>query len=306
MPHIPDDLKRIAAAQDGLITRRQALDAGLSRHQVDWLIGRGSRWRVVLRGVYSVASGRLTRRQELRAALLHAGDGAALTGATVLELCGLKYAPKDRRVYVLVPINRRVRQHPAVVVERSRNMPAVAVRDGLPTAPVERASVDAARHSSRREAHALLAEVVQRRLTTLDRLAHEAEGSHQPGMAAVRAAVAALGAGAASAPELDLVSICERSSLLPPPSLNHPLTVDGIRVVADACWPEYSLQTRPNCERHRCENERHAARHEQALFVDLLHTPDPESLLLSRMRLPLYRNGHREPSGRIAGACAIS
>lgn len=241
MPRIPDELRRTAVAQDGLVTRRQALDAGLTRHQIDWLVGRGARWRVVLRGVYSVTSGRLTRRQEMRAALLYVGDDAVLSGVTVLELYGLKFAPTDRRVHVLVPIARRVRAHAAVVIERTRHMPESVTREGLATAPLTRASVDAARDASTRDAQALLAEVVQRRLTTVARLSAELDASPKRRAADVRAALAAIAGGAASAPEVDLMQICERSALLPAPRMNHPITVDGRRVVADACWPEVRL-----------------------------------------------------------------
>ena len=241
MPRIPDVLRETAVAQDGLITRVQALEAGLTRHQVDWLIGRGARWQIVLRGVYSATSGALTRRQQMRAALLYAGEGATLTGITVMQLYELRYAPTDRRVYLLVPIARRVRPHPAVVVERTRHMPVPTVRDGFPAAPVERASLDAARRCSPREAQALLAEVVQRRLTTVERVARCAAETHQPGMATVRACIAALRAGAASAPEVDLQRICERSTLLPPPAMNYPINLDGHRVVADACWSDVRL-----------------------------------------------------------------
>lgn len=250
MPRIPNELRRTAVAQDGLVTRRQALDAGLTRHQIDWLVGRGARWRVVLRGVYSVTSGRLTRRQEMRAALLYAGDDAVLSGVTVLELYGLKFVPTDRRVHLLVPIARRVRPHAAVVVERTRHMPDSLTREGLATVPLSRASVDAARDAAARDARALLAEVVQRRLTTVDRLSAELDVTHKRGTADVRAALATIAGGAASAPEVDLVQICERSALLPAPTMNHPITVDGRRIVADACWPEVRLIVQVDSTEH--------------------------------------------------------
>ncbi len=241
MPHIPEHLRRTAAAQDGLVTRQQARDAGLTRHQIDWLVRADGRWRVVLRGVYSVTSGALTRRQQYRAAVLYVADGVLLTGPTVMEMLGLRYAPTDRRVHVLVPNSRRLQPQRALVVERTRHLPPMTMRDGLPTASVARAAVDAARRSSRREARAVLAEVVQRRLTIIDVLQHEIDTARSPGTSTARAALDDLGSGAASAPELDLLAICQRSCLLPAPSLNHPLSVDGVRVVADACWPEARL-----------------------------------------------------------------
>jgi len=250
MPRIPDDLRRTAAAQDGLVTRQQARHAGLTRHQIDWLIRPDGRWRVVLRGVYSVTSGALSRRQQYRAAVLYVGDGAVLTGPTVMEMLGLRYAPTDRRVHVLVPEARRLRQQRALVLERTRHLPTVSTRDGLPTASVARAAVDAARRSSRRDARAVLAEVVQRRLTTIEALQREVDAAHSVGTSTARAALDDLGTGAASAPELDLVRICERSALLPPPSLNHPLTLNGVPVVADACWPDVRLVVEVDSTEH--------------------------------------------------------
>jgi hypothetical protein len=73
---IPRDLSRQARWQAGVITRKQALDFGITPKAIKWKIKVGI-WRPVYPGVYATFTGPLTRDAQLWAALLFAGPGAA-------------------------------------------------------------------------------------------------------------------------------------------------------------------------------------------------------------------------------------
>src|SRR3954471_6274063 len=65
------ELLPLLAAQDYVVSRRQALEQGLSRSQIeDRLASRA--WRLLLPGVYLVSPGSPTRRQKMIGALLWA------------------------------------------------------------------------------------------------------------------------------------------------------------------------------------------------------------------------------------------
>lgn len=235
-------LRALAAAQDGLVTRRQCLDAGLTRGQIDWLgrsTGHGQR---VLPRVYSLTSGPLNRRQQLVASLLYAGDGAQLTGITTLEVMQFRYVPNDPRVHVLVHSARRVESTGFVIVHRTERVLAPHRVGGLPVTPPARAAVDACwSMASVRDATAVLAEAVQRRLCTVEMLSSELAAGHSAGSAVPRRAVALLQSQAVSAPEQDLIGLLRRSAVLPEPAVNLSLDVGGRTVVPDLCGPDARL-----------------------------------------------------------------
>lgn len=238
---IPDEAREIAAAQEGLVTRSQLVKVGLAPSTIS-RIAAGGRGRRVLPGVLALSTGPLTRRQQVVAGLLYAGADAQVTATTVLELRRFRYGPADPAVRILVPAERRVSPSGFVVVHRTWRLPAPHAVDGLPTTPVARAGVDACRSlTSVRDAVAVLAEAVQRRLCTPAMLDAEVRAGPSAGSAVVRRALEALAAGVASAPEDDLVRLVRRSALLPPPQVNRPLTLGSRTVVPDLCWPEARL-----------------------------------------------------------------
>lgn len=239
---IPDAVRSLALRQDGLVTRQQALACGMTNNQIDRWGRRSGRGARVLRGVVSLTNGELTRRQQIRAVLLYAGEDAVLTGSTALEIESLRYAPVDSRVHVLMPVHRKATAQPVLVLTRTTRMPAARTKNGLPVAPAQRAVVDAARRMSReRDIIAMFAEAVQRGLCTLQMIADEVEAGPTAGSARSRRALRALRRGPASAPENDLLGLLSASHLLPAPEVNYPITLNGRRVVGDACWPQARL-----------------------------------------------------------------
>ena len=79
MPEFAPDLIDLLARQDGVVTRAQLLENGVSYPAVRWNAGRA--WRVILPQVFGVFREPPTVRQRQVAALLWAGPRSALSGA---------------------------------------------------------------------------------------------------------------------------------------------------------------------------------------------------------------------------------
>ena len=81
MSQLPEILREQAESQRGVVTRRQALRAGLTRSAIGTRIGTG-RWQRIYPGVLATFSGEPGREALLWAAVLRAGPGAALSHET--------------------------------------------------------------------------------------------------------------------------------------------------------------------------------------------------------------------------------
>jgi very-short-patch-repair endonuclease len=95
----------ILRIQAGVISRQQALCAGIASTAVDNQL-RSKRWQQLQRGVYACFTGKPAREAELWAAVLRAGDGAALSYRTAAELYGLDRGPAGL-IHVTIPAGRR-------------------------------------------------------------------------------------------------------------------------------------------------------------------------------------------------------
>jgi hypothetical protein len=111
------DLRELAQAQGGILTRSQALDGGLTRHMIRFRLEQG-RWQRLQSGVYAVFSGPPGRRAILWAAVLRAGPGAMLSHQSAAELAGLADRP-SALIHVTVPSNRYVERIAGIAVHRS-------------------------------------------------------------------------------------------------------------------------------------------------------------------------------------------
>ncbi|WP_020579146.1 hypothetical protein [Actinopolymorpha alba] len=120
---LPESLRPQIQRQAGAVALDQAYAAGLSKDQVRARVDAG-RWRLVLPRVYVTYDGQLRRSTELWAALLYAGEGAAVSHATAAEVWGLLDSPVDvgTPVHITVPVTRRVRSHPGLRIRRSRRL----------------------------------------------------------------------------------------------------------------------------------------------------------------------------------------
>jgi hypothetical protein len=83
-------------AQDGVVSRSQALEAGWSSRWVAYRLDAG-RWQRLLPGVYAMFSGPVPARARAWAALLYAGPQAVLAGRVALWLRGTRHLPGSDR-----------------------------------------------------------------------------------------------------------------------------------------------------------------------------------------------------------------
>ncbi|MEH0842535.1 hypothetical protein V6U81_09120 [Micromonospora sp. CPCC 205711] len=167
-------LGRIARAQDGVVTRAQALQLGFGRHEIDNLVTFG-RWRPLARAVYLIDSrAPVARRSRIRAAVLSLGSSARAVLGTAAELHGIAGLPRTEEIHIALP-GRAARatrvQDPAIVLHQL-DRPAgsvVPVRGIAATSPL-RTVVDIILRAPRYPAVSVLDSALNRRLLTEDDL----------------------------------------------------------------------------------------------------------------------------------------
>jgi hypothetical protein len=122
----PPGIRDLVTAQDGVLSRRQAVGHGL-----DWDVVRGQlrygRWQRLRRGVYAPFTGPPPRAAELWAALLRAGDDAIFSHQTAAELAGFLKRPAPF-IHIMVPVDRNPARYAGisgVVIHRSRRIDEV-------------------------------------------------------------------------------------------------------------------------------------------------------------------------------------
>jgi hypothetical protein len=86
--YLPEWLSDLAENQHGVVSRSQAMQAGLTRHEVTARL-RSGRWQRLHAGVYASFSGQPPREAVLWAAVLRVGHDATLSHQTAAELSGL-------------------------------------------------------------------------------------------------------------------------------------------------------------------------------------------------------------------------
>lgn len=289
-------------SQDNVITRQQAMQhmsLDTVRHRL------GSRWQILLPGVYLAATGTPSIRQRLRAALLYGGPLALLGDATALGAYEVRYLPVDPAIHLLLPAEVRRVNRDGVVVRRTHRPPTPRILNGLPYCPPTRALIEfAARTGDRRVATAVLADAVQRGITSAELLALEVVHVTGRGAGVARLVVADILEGVRSAPEADFAALCSRSTILPPPVLNALLGLpDGRKVSPDALWTEAGLVHETNGrEYHAGEDdfEDMQSRHDAmtAAGLTVLHDA-PRQLLRDGARiLDQVETCYRRDAGR--------
>jgi very-short-patch-repair endonuclease len=231
--------EQVAAGQRRLVTRRQCLQAGLGRSSIAHALAPPGRWQRVLPGVYACFTGPLTVTHLIAAALLFGGPSAQVTGLTALALYGCQYLPNDPRVHLLLPASVHRTSPGFLRIHRTHTLPHPHWRQGFPVTPTDRAAILATAHlTSLRDVRALLSEVVQRQLTTVERLDAALALAASAGSALPRRALADLAAGCRSAPEMELRDLVRRRPhLFRAACWNHRVQLGSTWFVADVCWP---------------------------------------------------------------------
>lgn len=114
---VPPRLLELARLQAGVVSRRQAIDVGMTTSAVTSKVAHG-RWRNMHPGVYATFTGTADRSAQLWAAVLHAGTGAQLSHETAAELLRLT----DERcplIHLTIPSERRISPRDGTVIHRS-------------------------------------------------------------------------------------------------------------------------------------------------------------------------------------------
>jgi len=229
---------RLAAAQHGVVGRRQLLAAGVTSSMIETRIGSGL---LVprLRGVYAVGHDRLRREGHWLAAVLAVGPGAALSHRSAAALHGLRPAGGVR---VDVSTSGRPRGQTGIAIHHTTVL-EVEKRDGVPVTPVARTLVDLAGVVPRDQLAKALREAERQQV--LDVRAIEAalgrvRNRPGPGHAAMRAALEDM---RAKGTQLTRSALEDRFlALLDAHGLPRPLVNTWIESLeVDAAWPAARL-----------------------------------------------------------------
>lgn len=114
-----DQLIALATAQDGVLTARQCLAAGMSRNEITACCRSGA-WCGVFRGVYYVRQrdGQVPLRARIRAGLLSLGPAATATLTSAARLHELPFAPVDDSVHAALPAAANRIDQPGLLVRQ--------------------------------------------------------------------------------------------------------------------------------------------------------------------------------------------
>lgn len=140
----PRAIARIAAAQHGVVARRQLRELGLRDGAVNRLIAAG--WLLPLhRGVFAVGHGRLTVRGDWLAAILACGPHALLSHGPGACLHGITRSRRTRPIHVSV-MRGHHGQRPGIRIHRPRRLHPDdrAEVAGIPVRSVARTLLDIA------------------------------------------------------------------------------------------------------------------------------------------------------------------
>jgi very-short-patch-repair endonuclease len=234
-------LDEITARQCGALTRRQALECGLTDEAIEARLR--DRWQRILGSVYATHNGPLGRDCLLWAAVLRAGDGAVLSHQSAAEVIGLLDEPQSP-VHVTVPTERRVRGEPGMVIHRSNRVDLARHPLRLPPQTrIEETVVDLTQSSDRLgDALAWIARACGRRLTRPDRIVRAIDARKKVRWRGqLLAAVNDVAEGVHSPLEMRYLRDVERAHRLPAGSRQHAVGRSGGRSYDDVQYVEFGV-----------------------------------------------------------------
>lgn len=226
----------LAARQHGVVTRRQLLDVGLTEDQIDRRIAAGELHRVY-RGVYAVGHLRLTREGRYIAAVLAAGDGAALADVHAADLLGLK-STRQIDVHVAAPRNRRPQPH-LRIHRRCLSADEITMRQGIPVTSAATTIHDLAAALSEAQVEHLIRKAEYANLTTTTLLVEQLKNHpNRQGAKTLRAALANATQGKGiTREELERrFKAFLREQAHPAPDYNQPIHLEHASYEVDCLW----------------------------------------------------------------------
>jgi hypothetical protein len=236
----PEGLSELLNNQLAVVSREQLLGLGMTSKAVRHRLRVGGPWQVLLPGIYLGATGPPSLTQKEMAALLYAGSGSVITGATALFHHGIRAAADLDVVDVLVPADRQRRSTSFVRLHRTSRLPERISSSGpIRLALTPRAVADTVRQlSSQGDIRAVIADAVQIGRCTVSQLAEELNRGPIRGSAMFRSVLAEVAEGIRSTAEGDLRDLIVAARL--PMPLFNPALYDGDTFIAkpDAWWPD--------------------------------------------------------------------
>ena len=240
---LPSTLRKIAWLQSGVISRSQALQAGLTVDKIKFRV-RSDRWRQLHRGVYATCTGFPGRTAQLWAAILAAGPGAVLSFETAAELQRLSDRPAHL-IHVTVPWQRRIAEPPGIKLHRSgRAVGAVERESNPPRTRVEETVLDLVQAAaSFDDVCGWITRAVARELTDEERLrAAMCQRGKLRWRADLQELIAAAASGDHSVLEYRYDRDVERAHGLPEPVRQAPFTSpDGRKGRRDRLYRDYGV-----------------------------------------------------------------
>lgn len=228
------------AEQDGIISRRQLRQLGLSRFDVRTEV-RAARWHKPSPMTVAVFTGDLSQRQGWWVSLPETGcTAAALDGVTALQAAGLR--GYEATTAISYPRGAKPR-HPdgAAVHVTEWRRPGDIVTVGVPRVRPAAAVRGALWAGTDRQAALILVLAVQQRLTTAKRLAMElATVQRHPRRRLLNRLIADIADGAQALGELDFAGLCRRHRL-PRPSRQVIRRGPHGRAYLDVYFDDYGL-----------------------------------------------------------------
>jgi hypothetical protein len=227
-------IAELATRQHGVVARRQLRELGFSDDAIDRQVA-GGRLHPVHRGVYSVGHRLLPNLGTWTAAVLAAGDSAALSYRSAAALWGLRQN-SGARTEVTIPgarrQQRRVRFHFGALPPDE-----ITTFDGIPVTIVTRTLLDLASVVAPRHVERAINEAEVRHLA--DRLSLPAILERYPGRRGAKVIRDILGSGLigvtrSELEELFLVFLDDHG--IPRPQLNVSVSLDGRWVEVDCLW----------------------------------------------------------------------
>jgi very-short-patch-repair endonuclease len=231
----------VAAAQAGVISRRQAYALGVTRWQIVANV-RAGRWQTIGDQSVCVHTGPLDFAAQCWAAVFQGGPRAHLDGATSLLAHGLKRFDVDR-VRVSVPRGARIRRSKLFDIRQTRRWAADDVMDsGIPRTRAAVAAVRAALWAQTdRQASLVITMAVQQGIVTGEAVGLELlriRRDRRRGL--LHAIVNDLIGGARSLGELDVIGELRRRGL-PEPQRQVVRRGRNGRYYLDLYWPDWKL-----------------------------------------------------------------
>ena len=284
----------LLAVQDGLLTRAQAYQAGMTKHAVANRVGYAG-WHAVLPDVFLTYTAGLTRRQMLIAALLWAGPEAAIDGRDACRFHGVRaVAVDDDRIDIVIPATGRVRSTGFVNVRRTVAPLRVVQTERLRYVDPATAVIAATRRMpNERNVLAALSDALQRNACTEHELLRAHVQATPRNAAVTDRALAAIGSGARSVPEVTFKELAEASAVLPPLQYNCLLRLpSGRKISPDALAEDAGVVHETNGRKfHQREDlfEDMQERHELMTVAGLI--------ALHNTPRQLWTNGRRIISG---------